>query len=198
MIDYPFSMQNIAVVSNIAQATWDQETIQEISQGKITIPEQTVNDFLQNQDYSSSEIKGIAVSSHEDSLDVHMKMADVGRVEMSGGLSSFEYEKGRLVMTYEVHKKTLPDKKVLSFVFSRISLAMTQKLLGHAETGDQMEIEIHGNTVTVSMNGLDENSDLAKGSAMGKILAGHLVISQAECREGYFVLSVSSDILPSL
>ena len=117
---------------------------------------------------------------------------------MSGVLSSFEYEKGRLVMTYEVHKKTLPDKKVLSFVFSRISLAMTQKLLGHAETGDQMEIEIHGNTVTVSMNGLDENSDLAKGSAMGKILAGHLVISQAECREGYFVLSVSSDILPSL
>ena len=66
MIDYPFSMQNIAVVSNIAQATWDQETIQEISQGKITIPEQTVNDFLQNQDYSSSEIKGIAVSSHEE------------------------------------------------------------------------------------------------------------------------------------
>lgn len=198
MIDYPFSLQNIAVVSNVAQATWDQETIQDISQGKITVPEQTVNDFLKNQDYSSSEVTGMSVSSHENSLAVHMETKNAGRVELSGKLSAFSYEKGHLSMTYEVHKKSLPDKKVLSFVFSRISLAMTQKLIGHADMGDQMKVDIHGNTVTVSMDGLDENSDLAKGSTMGKLLADHLIISQVQCHEGFFVLSVSSDILPPL
>ena len=87
-------------------------------------------------------------------------------------------------MVYRVRERNLPSQGLMSWVFSRISLSMAERMLGHIEISDDLPLEIHGNTVRVDYSKVLAESDFGQTQYQGHRLIVMIEIRNASPKEG--------------
>ena len=170
----------------VIQQTWSKESLLEISQGKLFVPDDVINEALTKRIPAEGHVKAVTVRSHANGrLDITADTdAKVGRIELSGEIKEFVHEGDTSYMVYRVRERNLPSQGLMSWVFSRISLSMAERMLGHIEISDDLPLEIHGNTVRVDYSKVLAESDFGQTQYQGHRLIDMIEIRNASPKEG--------------
>ena len=170
----------------VIQQTWSKESLLEISQGKLFVPDDVINEALAKRIPAEGHAKAVTVKSHANGrLDITADTdTKVGRIELSGEIKEFVHEGDKSYMVYRVRERNLPSQGLMSWVFSRISLSMAERMLGHIELSDDLPLEIHGNTVRVDYSKVLADSDFGRTQYQGHRLIDMIDIQSACPKEG--------------
>ena len=127
----------------------------------------------------------MTVKSHANGrLDIRAETKKVGPVEFSGEIKEFVHNGDQSYMTYRVRSRNIPDHGLMSWIFSRVSLSMAERLVGHIEISDDLPISIKHNTVTVDYSKVLAESDFGRTEYQGHKLMDMLEIEGATPKEG--------------
>ena len=158
---------------NILRETWNRETLAQMAEGKIFVPQETINEYIAERlnNTANSPVKEITVAAHKDGiLDINAVTKNDDKLLLSGTIETFSQKDGRALFNYRVKKHKLPGHGLTSWIFSNVSLSMAQKLFGKVQINDELPVTIKHDTVQMDL------SEVLAASAMGKTeIAGHKV-----------------------
>lgn len=182
-------------VFDVVKKTWSKESLLDIIQGHIAVPDDTINEAIANRIDEESQVKSLSITSKENGrLEIHADTKKIGRVEFSGTVDAFVHDADQSYMTYTVRERALKDHGLMSWFFSRISLSMAEKLVGHVELSEDLPTTIKGNSITVDFQDLLRSSDIGQTSIQGYNLLDVLRIEEAVPHDGYVEFKTSLDL----
>ena len=189
------AVEDYAPALEVVKKTWDKESLLSILQGHIDVPDETINEALAARIDENSPVNSLTITSRENGrMDILADTKKLGRVELSGTVDVFVHDGASSYMTYTVKERALKDHGLLSWFFSRISLSMAEKLVGHLDLGDDLPTTVKGNSVTVDYAQILQESDLGRTSIAGCNLLDALKIKSAEPHEGYVTFQTALDV----
>lgn len=170
----------------VVKSTWNKESLSEIISGHIAVPDEVINSALASQLGSSPQVKSLQIRSLADGrLRLEAETKKTGRIELVGTVDSFVHDGSQSYMTYTVKERELLDHGLMSWVFSRLPLAMAQNIFGKVDLGETLPMKIHHNTVTLDFQPALAQSELGQTSFMGYNLLDVIVVKEARPHEGY-------------
>jgi hypothetical protein len=123
-------------------------------------------------------------------------------VELSGQVKEFVHEGDKSYMVYRVRERNIPNHGLMSWIFSRVSLGMAQRMVGKVEISEDLPIKIKGNTVTVDYSKALAESDFGKTEFRGHRMLDMIEIQGATVKEGGIMfktkLNVPDDVKEAL
>lgn len=163
-----FSFDKIAdlgKVTPIIKETWDAQTLVNIRQGRVIVPDDVLNEslamFVENE--QPDQIKALTVQSFaNERIKITANTKRNGRVVLVCKIEQFEHNKNHSIMKLKVVDKKLLDEPIFSWIFSKVSLAMVSKVTGHINAPDGIQVKLHGNEVTVDFHEVLCNSQFGK------------------------------------
>ncbi len=187
----------------VVKETWNRETLAEISQGNLFVPDETLNEIIAKNIKEGGPAKSLTLKSHENGrLDICVDTAKLGKVELSGQVKEFVHEGDKSYLVYRVRERNIPNHGLMSWVFSRISLAMAQRMVGKVELSEDLPITIKHNTVQVDYSKALAESDFGKTEFHGHRLLDMIEIQGATVKEGGIMfktkLNVPDDVKDDL
>lgn len=186
-------------VFDVVKKTWSKESLLDIIQGHIAVPDDTINEAIAARIDEESQVKSLSITSRENGrLEIHADTKKIGRVELSGTVDAFVHDAEQSYMTYTVRERALKDHGLMSWFFSRISLSMAEKLVGHVELSEDLPTTIKGNSVTVDFQELLRASDIGQTSVQGYNLLDVLRIEEAVPHDGYVEFRTSLELPDTL
>ncbi|WP_298462350.1 hypothetical protein [uncultured Mitsuokella sp.] len=169
----------------VLRQTWSKESLLEISQGKLFVPDDVINDAIAKQMTDDGAVTEVTIKSHENGrLDITANTKKVGPVEVSGEIREFVHQGDSSYAVYRVRSKNILNHGLMSWVFSRISLSMAERLVGHMEMPDNLPVTVHHNTVRVDYSKALAASDFGKTEYQGHRLIDMIEIEGATPKEG--------------
>lgn len=169
----------------VIQNTWDKESLLEISQGKLFVPDDMLNKAIAERIPADSSVKSVTVTSHANGrMDIKADTKKVGPVELSGEIQEFVHNGSQSYMVYRVRERNLPQHGLMSWIFSRISLSMAERMVGHIELSEDLPIEIKHNTVRIDYSKVLAESDFGKTQFQGHRLLDMVEIEKATPKDG--------------
>lgn len=171
---------------SVVKDTWNLQTFSQLQEGKVAVPDEAINDTLAKAIADSELVKELKIESMANQqLKITAATAKSGKIEMLCQVEKFEHDKDNSVVTLKVVSKNLPERPLLSWIFSRISLSLAAKLLGDVNPGQGLKMAINGNEITV-----DFHQALYRSAAGGLELFGYrpldyLAVYGATPNEGY-------------
>lgn len=188
---------DLSKVTPIVKETWDAQTFSNLRAGKVIVPDDVLNRslamFLESE--QPEAVKELTVQSLEDQrlkLTVNTKKA--GRVVLVCKVEQFEHDKNRSVMKIKVVDKKLLDEPILSWIFSKVSLAMVSKVAGHINAPEGVLVNIRGNEVTVDFHQALYNSEFGKLEFFGYRPLDALIIHSLTPQKDSIELSADLDL----
>ena len=188
----------------VIQHTWSNETLNEIMQGKVSVPDSVINEAIAESlqaEKDGSEaaaeppVTELKLTSRENGrLEIFANTKKIGRVEFSGTIEEFVHNKEDSHVTYRVRERALKDHGLASWFFSRISMSMSQKLFGKFDLGESLPTTIKGNYITVDCRKALEQSKLAKAEIKGYPVLDMLEIKNAVPHDGYIMFETRLNI----
>ena len=179
------AVQDYGPVLQVIRNTWDKESLLDISQGRLFVSDDVLNQAIADRIPADSSVKSVVVASHANGrMDVRAETEKIGLVELSGEIQAFVHDKDQSYMVYRVRERNLPDHGLMSWVFSRISLSMAERLVGHIELSDDLPIEIQHNTVRIDYRKVLDESDFGKTEFRGYRLSDMIEIDKATPKDG--------------
>ena len=196
----------------IIQHTWSNETLKEIMQGKVSVPDSVINEaiadrLLESADAVENEeneegrtavelpVTELCLTSRENGrLDIFANTRKMGRLEFSGTIEEFVHNGSDSHVTYRVKERALKDHGLASWFFSRISMSMAQKLFGRFDLGESLPTTVKGNYITVDCRKALEQSELAEAQIKGYRLLDMLEIKNAVPHDGYIMFETRLNI----
>ncbi len=172
-------------VLSVLRQTWSKESLLEISQGKLFVSDDVINDAIAKQMTDDGAVTGVTIKSHENGrLDITANTKKVGPVEVSGEIKEFVHQGDSSYAVYRVRSKNIPNHGLMSWVFSRISLSMAERLVGHMEMPANLPVTVHHNTIRVDYSKALAASDFGKTEYQGHRLIDMIEIERATPKEG--------------
>lgn len=172
-------------VIQVLRQTWSQETLKEISEGKLFVPDSVINDAVAKQIDGDGAVTGVTIKSHENGrMDITADTKKIGPVEVSGEIQEFVHQGDTSYAVYRVRSKNIPNHGLMSWIFSRISLSMAERMVGHMEMPDNLPVSIHHNTIKVDYSQALAESDFGKTEYQGHRLIDMIEIEGAKPKEG--------------
>lgn len=169
----------------VIRNTWDKESLLEISQGKLFVPDDMLNKAIAERIPADSSVKSVTVTSHANGrMDIKADTQKVGPVELSGEIQEFVHNGSQSYMVYRVRERNLPEHGLMSWIFSRISLSMAERMVGHIELSEDLPIEIKHNTVRIDYSKVLAESDFGKTQFQGHRLLDMVEIEKATSKDG--------------
>lgn len=170
----------------VVRETWDKESLLEISQGKLFVPDDMINEAIASRIPADSKVKAVKITSHANGrMDIAADTASkVGKIELSGEIKEFIHEGDTSYMVYRVRERNLPSHGLMSWVFSRISLSMAERLVGHLELSEDLPVTIHHNTVTIDYSKVLAESDFGRTEFQGHRMLDMIEVKGAVPKEG--------------
>ena len=188
----------------VIQHTWSNETLKEIMQGKVSVPDSVINEAIAESlqaEKDGSEaaaeppVTELKLTSRENGrLEIFANTKKIGRVEFSGTIEEFVHNKEDSHVTYRVRERALKDHGLASWFFSRISMSMSQKVFGKFDLGESLPTTIKGNYITVDCRKALEQSKLAKAEIKGYPVLDMLEIKNAVPHDGYIMFETRLNI----
>ena len=179
----------------IVRNTWSNETIREIMEGKVSVPDEVINKAISDKLDENQLVTEVKLTSKKNGkLDIYAKTQKAGRVEFSGTIEEFVHNTEDSHVTYKVKERALKDHGLASWFFSRMSLSMAQRLFGKIDLGEDLPTNIHGNYVTVDCKNILEQSDLAKAVVKEHRVLDMIEIKNAVPHDGYITFETSLNI----
>ena len=188
----------------VIKHTWSNETLKEIMQGKVSVPDSVINEAIAESlqaEKDGSEaaaeppVTELKLTSRENGrLEIFANTKKIGRVEFSGTIEEFVHNKEDSHVTYRVRERALKDHGLASWFFSRISMSMSQKLFGKFDLGESLPTTIKGNYITVDCRKALEQSKLAKAEIKGYPVLDMLEIKNAVPHDGYIMFETRLNI----
>ena len=193
----------------VIQHTWSNETLKEIMQGKVSVPDSVINEAIAESlkvesggsdagdDGPGAEppVTELKLTSRENGrLEIFANTKKIGRVEFSGTIEEFVHNKEDSHVTYRVRERALKDHGLASWFFSRISMSLSQKLFGKLDLGESLPTTIKGNYITVDCRKALEQSKLAKAEIKGYPVLDMLEIKNAVPHDGYIMFETRLNI----
>jgi len=192
-------MPDLSPVITIIQETWDHETLAGLEQGKVAVPDAVINQSLTAALGDDTRVKELQISSLGDGkIKIAAVVPQAGHIVLVCKLEQFQHDKQRSVMTMKILNKKLPDKPMLSWIFSKVSLAMAAKFVGKVDFGPDLLVDIKGNTVTIDFHQALYNSRFGSAELFGFKLLDALVITQAVPQQGYVEFDTALDMPDSI
>ena len=179
----------------ILRETWSRESIAELLRGHLAVPDETINEALSHNIEGNERIKSLTITSKENGrLEIHADTVRAGRIELSGEIERCVHNTDESVIEYHVRERELEDHGLASWVFSRISLSMAQRMFGKFEISEDIPVNIHHNTVTCDFRKLLEESEAGQRSFMGHRLIDMVRIKSVTPHDGYLDFETRLDI----
>ena len=181
-------------VWSIAKDTWSRETVQEILDGKVTIPDKEMNTLLATF-LNDDKGEKLTISSHENRrLDIRARTQRWGTLEMQGTLEELIHNDESSRVVYRIEKRGIKNHGFASWIFSRVSLSLIEKLFGPLELSEDLPTKREGNKLTVNLRPKLEKSKLAEKKIGNTSLLHILTIEGVTPHEGYIQLDASLHI----
>ncbi|MDD6598708.1 hypothetical protein [Anaerovibrio sp.] len=188
----------------VIKHTWSNETLKEIMQGKVSVPDSVINEAIAESlqaEKDGSEaaaeppVTELKLTSRENGrLEIFANTKNIGRVEFSGTIEEFVHNKEDSHVIYRVRERALKDHGLASWFFSRISMSLSQKLFGKLDLGESLPTTIKGNYITVDCRKALEQSKLAKAEIKGYPVLDMLEIKNAVPHDGYIMFETRLNI----
>ena len=188
----------------VIKHTWSNETLKEIMQGKVSVPDSVINEAIAeslqaekdgSEAVAEPPVTELKLTSRENGrLEIFANTKKIGRVEFSGTIEEFVHNKEDSHVTYRVRERALKDHGLASWFFSRISMSLSQKLFGKLDLGESLPTNIKGNYITVDCRKALEQSKLAKAEIKGYPVLDMLEIKNAVPHDGYIMFETRLNI----
>lgn len=187
----------------VIKDTWDRETLAEISQGNLFVSDKMINEAIAKNIKEDSPAKSIVLESQENGrLNITVDTAKVGKVELSGEVKEFVHAGDKSYMVYRVRERNIPNHGLMSWIFSRVSLGMAQRMVGALQVPENLPVEIKHNTVRIDYSKVLAESDFGKTMFHGHRLLDMIEIEKATPKAGGIMfqtkLNVPDDVKASL
>jgi hypothetical protein len=183
--DLSSSFGDMSRMLSTLREVWDRQTVADLEQGNIAVPDDVLNQYLQQAVGDSNKVREFNLTSLDgNKIKVHLRTDSVGVIEMICQIKQFEHDKDHSVMKLYIEDKTLPDRPLMSFIFSHMSMAMVTKLAGQIDVGSDLALDFRGNMVTVDFHQALSRSKLAGIEVMGYRPLDELVVKGATTRAG--------------
>lgn len=178
----------------VLRQTWDAQTLSDLANGVIAVPETTINDYLTQilPDYPSVREAHISIQpGNQIILDLNTR--DSGHLLLKGTITRFIQNSEESSVSIAVGQRKLLSKPVASWFFAHISLGMLTKLFGNplAAEQDNFTSRIDGNIVTINFRPYIEHSPLRTLSVYGTSPADLFSIDSVSTETGLIRLHTS-------
>lgn len=172
----------------VVKGTWSKETLAEIADGKLFVPDSVINDAIAKRLVGSGtdNVEGVTLTSKANGrLEIDAATKSVGKIKLSGDIEEFVHSGDKAYIVYHVRERSLPDHGLMSWIFSRVSLSMVEKMLGRIELSDDLPLKIgHHNRITLDYSQVLANSDFGKTTYQGHRLLDMIEIKGAVPKGG--------------
>lgn len=188
----------------VLRDTWDRETLVQISEGHLFVRDSILNEAIANNIGMQGTIRGVVLRSHANGrLDLVCTTAKKYKtIELSGTIEEFIHDGDKSYAVYRVREKNIPDHGFISWVFSRISLSMVERIMGHLDVSDRLPVDIRGNKIYVDFHEVLAASKLGQTEFQGHPLTDMIEIEGAVVQDGGIMfdtkLNVPDDVRASL
>lgn len=170
----------------VLRDTWDRETLAQIADGHLFVRDATLNEAIAKNIGTEGTVRGIELHSYADGrLDLICTTSKkYKKIELSGTIEEFVHDGDKSYAVYRVRKKNIPDHGFVSWVFSRVSLSLAERMMGRFDVSDTLPVEIRGNKVYVDFHEVLAASKLGQTTFQGHKLTDMIEIQGASVQEG--------------
>ncbi|WP_297963577.1 hypothetical protein [uncultured Anaerovibrio sp.] len=188
-------IEDYGPVIRVIQHTWSHQSLMEIMNGSISVPDSVINDALAHRiEQGDYNIRSARITSHETGkVDIEADTKSVGRIELSGTIEEMIHSREDSHITFKVKERALKDHGLASWFFSRMSLSMVQNIFGRIEVED-IPTTIHGNRVRVDLKPVLETTELATTELKGHRLLDLFDVESATPHEGYITVNTRVEV----
>lgn len=180
---------------HVIRDTWDRETLTEISRGNLFVSDKMLNEAIARNIKEDSPARSVLLESKENGrLNVTIDTVKLGKVELSGEVREFVHDGDKSYMVYRVRERNISNHGLMSWVFSRISMAMAQRMVGKLHISDDMPVEIKHNNVRIDYSKVLADSDFGKTMFHGHRLLDMIEIENATPKEGGIMFKTKLNI----
>ena len=198
------AVQDYGPALTVLRDTWDRETLAQIAEGHLFVRDSMLNEAIAKNIGTDGTIRSIELRSHANGrLDLLCTTTKkYKKIELSGTIEEFVHVGDKSYAIYRVREKNIPNHGFVSWVFSRISLSMVERLMGHLDVSDRLPVDIRGNKVYVDFHEVLAASKLGQTTFRGHKLTDMIEIEGVAVREGGIMfdtkLNVPDDVKNAL
>ena len=198
------AVKDYGPVLTVLRDTWDRETLAQIAEGHLFVRDAILNEAITKNIGTDGTLRSVVLRSHANGrLDlICTTNKKYKKVELSGTIEEFVHDGAKSYAVYRVREKNIPDHGFVSWVFSRISLSMVERLMGHFDVSDRLPVDIHGNKIRVDFHEVLAASRLGQTEFQGHKLTDLIEIEGAAVQEGGILfdtkLNVPADVREAL
>lgn len=188
-------VENFAPVIAVVRQTWNTQTLSDLKEGKLAVPDDVVNESLAKYSDESAGVHDIKVTSLGDGkLRLEAVTKKFGRVDFLCRIDQFTHNKDISFLKFTVLEKNLPDQGLMSWIISRVSLSMVEKMVGSIELGEKIHTKVVKDTVAIDFHEALHETAFGKTSLLGYRLSDALVIESAVPKDGYIEFQTSLNL----
>ncbi|MDF2634561.1 MAG: hypothetical protein K0R78_1435 [Pelosinus sp.] len=186
---------DLSHVIAVLKETWNLQTFKNLEQGKVAISDDIINEYLATAIEDSEEVKELSITSLENhQLKITALTKKAGHMVFLCRVERFEHNKQYSVMKLKVVDKKLPDKPIVSWIFSKVSLAMVTKLVGNVDPGHGLGLKIKGNEVNIDFHQALYNSNLGTIDVLGYKPLDAVIVREAMPEKGFVNFTTAVDL----
>lgn len=183
----------------IAKETWDAQTFSALSKGEVVIPDDVINQSLAGMLEPGASVRSITVTSQANhTMRIVMDTEKAGKVILVAKILELQHTPEKSYLKLQVLDKELPDKPWVSWLFSRVSLALVTKIVGQVNPGHGLAVGIYGNQVTIDFHQALYASQIGKLELLGYKPVDSLLIQQAVPEAGQLVVQTGLNLPDSV
>lgn len=198
------AVADYAPALTVLRDTWDRETLAQIAEGHLFVRDSVLNEAIAKNIGTEGSIRSVVLRSHASGrLDLLCTTTKkYKKVELSGTIEEFVHDGDKSYAVYRVREKNIPHHGFVSWVFSRVSLSMVERMMGRFDVSDTLPVEIHGDKVHVNFHEVIAASQLGQTEFHGHRLTDMIEIEGASVQEGGIMfdtkLNVPDDVRDAL
>ena len=180
----------------VLRDTWDRETLAQIAEGHLFVRDAILNEAIAKNIGTDGTIRSVVLRSHANGrLDlICTTNKKYKTVELSGTIEEFVHDGAKSYAVYRVREKNIPDHGFVSWLFSRVSLSMVERMMGRFDVSDQLPVDIHGNRIHVDFHEVLAASQLGQTEFRGHKLTDMIEIEGAAVQEGGILFDTKLDV----
>jgi|GEM_PF-6093092 len=132
---------------------WDAQNFDSFKNGEILLPDTLVSESLSNQLNSDSDIKEIKFTALDGNrIRIELATKQYKKISLEGTIEEFHHDKQSSHFKFKILKKSVSDRPLTAWLFSRLSLSLLTHLFGSFDAPDGLNVSIKRNTVSVDFH----------------------------------------------